>query len=218
MADSALKNPSPEEIIGKLSRLLDDERTGKYVYFLPVSEGVRIGMSHPDYIIPTIVSVCRQVLKRFLDGESRESINGYLRQTIRFDKRYANMAIGQTLDCAAISAKIMKGELSHEQAVANLLTAQNADRRAVIAMLQMVDETVKQSDGKYTAEQLSELQDAVSPLAGLYWIVGLLTLVVWVCLMYLGGFRWWTGLLCAVVFYLFGFVFMCYMDVQLEKR
>ncbi len=217
MFDSAAKNPSPEEIVGKLSRLLDDERTGQYVFFLPVRAGVQIGMSHPDYIIPTIVCVCRQVLQRLLDGESRERVHTYLRQTIGFDERYANMAIGQTTDCAMVTAKILKGELTCEQAVAQLLTAKNADRQAVEAMLTMVSETVMQSNGKYTLELLSRMPLAISPLSGMYWILKPVALIVWFALWYGYGFRWWAGLLCAIGFYMVSFVGMAYLDVKLEK-
>lgn len=218
MAQQAGSNPTPREIVKILDKILDDESTGAYVYFIPVATGVKLGMSDPDCIVPTIVAVCRQVLKRMLDGKDRNEIRAYLTGTIGFDDRFAAMAIGQTLDCAAVASRIHKKETTRGEAVAELLQAKNAEIRTIHAMLDMIDGVLADGHGKYSASQLDGLIDDISPLTGYYKYIKLAAMTAWPLLWFGFQFRWWTSLLAAIAFYFVTSILLVFIDVKLERK
>lgn len=218
MSESEKESSSPQEIAGKLDKLLDDESTGEYMFWIPVSAAVKLGMSHEDCIIPTTVSVCRQVLKRFLEGKTREEVRAYLTGTIGYDQSYAIMSINQTLDCATQFSKVAADNMSAEDAMANLMRNKNADPRVIGSMFKMINSVMEECAGKYTVELLGSLQDGATPLDGYYWILKLCGIAAWPVLMFVFDFRWWTGLLSAIGLYFVAFVAMIYIDIKLENK
>jgi hypothetical protein len=218
-AGAPSKDPSPGEIAGMLNQLLDDESTGQYMYWIPVSHGVKIGMSDPQFIIPTIVAVCRQILKRLLEGRSHAEVQQYLVDTIGYDDRNARMAISQTRHCAGVGARLINGEFNEPQAVAELLTGKNADLRAVTAMLTMTQDVIKECGGRFTADDLAKLDDSLppGPLADFFWLVPAISLAAWPALWFGLGFKWWSSMLCAAGLLFLGTYVFAVIELKLQR-